>query len=137
MTIINRPIRLFMALALLPFSQAYAQDTMLDAVMNACEADLAQYCSQVEPGDGRLLYCVAAHGDKIGVECQYALFEAATLLAQYADTILHIAENCETEIDTLCRDISVGEGRILACLDNHEAELGEACATALAEGTAE
>lgn len=121
----------FLTLALLAMGQVSAQDSMLEYVVDACEADLQQYCSQVTPGDGRLVYCVAAHSDKISGECQFALFEAATLLARYSDAILDIAENCETEIDSLCGDVAVGEGRILACLDEHEAELGEACRAAL------
>ena len=128
---------ILMLSAMLVVAPTYAQDTMLDFVMDACEADLQQYCSQVTPGDGRLLYCVAAHGDKISGDCQYALFEAATLLAKYADTLLDIAESCEVEIDTLCAEVEIGEGRILRCLDEHEDELGDACRTAMAAGSAE
>ena len=136
MTLI-RPKALFLTLGLLAAGQVSAQDSMIENVMDACEADLQQYCSQVTPGDGRLLYCVAAHSDKISGECQFALFEAATVLARYSDAILEIAENCETEIDSLCGDVAVGEGRILACLDEHEAELGEACRTAIQTADAE
>jgi len=136
MTLI-RPKALFLTLGLLAAGQVPAQDSMIQNVMDACEADLQQYCSQVTPGDGRLVYCVAAHSDKISGECQFALFEAATVLARYSDAILEIAENCETEIDSLCGDVAVGEGRILACLDEHEAELGEACRTAIGTADAE
>jgi len=136
MTLI-RPKALVLALGLLATGQVPAQDSMIEDVMDACEADLQQYCSQVTPGDGRLVYCVAAHSDKISGECQFALFEAATVLARYSDAILEIAENCETEIDSLCGDVAVGEGRILACLDEHEAELGEACRTTIGTADAE
>jgi hypothetical protein len=136
MTLI-RPKALFLTLGLLAVGQVSAQDSMIENVMDACEADLQQYCSQVTPGDGRLVYCVAAHSDKISGECQFALFEAATVLARYSDAILEIAEKCETEIDSLCGDVAVGEGRILACLDEHEAELGEACRTAIGTADAE
>jgi len=132
-----RPKALFLTLALLAVGQVSAQDSLIENVMDACEADLQQYCSQVTPGDGRLVYCVAAHSDKISGECQFALFEAATVLARYSDAILEIAESCETEIDSLCGDVAVGEGRILACLDEHEAELGEACRTAIGTADAE
>jgi len=133
----TRSKALFLTLALLAVGKVSAQESMLENVMDACEADLQQYCSQVTPGDGRLLYCVAAHSDKISGDCQFALFEGATLLARYSDVILDIAENCDTEIDTLCGDVAIGEGRILACLDEHEAELGEACRTAIGTADAE
>lgn len=122
-----------LALGVLALGQAAAQDTLLEYVVDACEQDLDQYCSQVTPGDGRLLYCIAAHADKISGECNFALFEAASLLAQMADAVLYVAESCATEIDTLCADVALGEGRILACLEAHDAELGDSCKTALAE----
>lgn len=114
-----------------------AQESMMDYVMQACADDLEQYCSQVTPGDGRLLYCVAAHGDKISGQCQYALYEAAVVLADAADAIVYIAESCDTEIDVLCGDVIVGEGRLLACLEEHEAELGESCRNAVTEPSPE
>ncbi len=132
-----RKIALVLSLAMLGISQAYAQDTLLDYVLDACGPDLEQYCSQVTPGEGRLLYCVAAHEDKISGQCQYALFEAAALLSELADAIIYVAESCETEIETLCRDVEMGEGRILACLEQNSAALGETCVTALADTAGE
>lgn len=126
-------ISLALGLAVLGASQVCAQDTLHDYVMEECRADLEQYCSQVTPGEGRLLYCVAAHEDKISGQCQYALFEAAVLLSELADAILYVAESCEAEIDTLCADVAMGEGRILACLDDNRADLGAPCAAVLAE----
>jgi Golgi apparatus protein 1 len=126
-----------LALATLGMSQAAAEETLLDYVLAACEGDLQQYCSQVTPGEGRLLHCVAAHEDKISGECSFALYEAANLLAQLADAIVDIAASCETEIDTLCSEVAAGEGRILACLDQHADELGDACTTAIARNIVE
>lgn len=124
---------LLFLLTLLAGGGAAAQDTLLDYVVDACEADLQQYCSQVTPGEGRLLYCVAAHEDKISGQCSYALFSAAVLLEQLADFIVDVAASCETEIETLCGEVELGEGRILACLEEHEAELGDACKSVIAE----
>jgi len=135
--IITRRIALTLSLALLGISQSYAQDTLRDYVMEECAADLEQYCSQVTPGEGRLLYCVAAHEDKISGQCQYALFEAAVLLADLADAILYLAESCESEIDTLCADVAMGEGRILACLEENDSALSGTCVTALNETAGE
>lgn len=123
---------LFLTLALFVVGEVSAEDSLMESVTNACEADLGRYCSQVTPGEGRLLYCVAAHGDKITSECQYALFRAATVLAELSDALLDVADNCETEIDTLCADVKLGERRILSCLEEHENALGESCRTAVA-----
>jgi hypothetical protein len=131
--ITNRLKALLLIPAVFALGQASAEESMIEYVMNACEGDLEQYCSQVTPGDGRLLYCVAAHGDKISGDCQYALFEAATVLAQMSDVIVAVADSCETEIDTLCGDVKLGEGRIVACLQEHDSDIGESCRAAVAE----
>ncbi|MDH4107430.1 MAG: cysteine rich repeat-containing protein [Gammaproteobacteria bacterium] len=110
-----------------------AQDSLVDHVIKACEADLGRYCSQVTPGEGRILHCMAAHEDKISGRCQYAFYEAASLLEQMTVAIAYFASSCETEIDTLCADVEAGEGRILACLEENDAEVGDTCRQAISD----
>ena len=114
-------------------SQSYAQDSLLEYVVDACRGDLETYCSQVTPGQGRLLHCVAAHEDKLSGQCEYALYQAASLLEQLTVAIAYVAQSCETEIKTLCSDVEAGEGRILACLEENDAQVGDACRKAVAE----
>ena len=118
-------------------SNALAQETLIDHLVNACENDIENYCSQVTPGNGRMLHCMAAHEDKISGQCEYAFYQAATLLEQLSVAINYVAQECKTEIQTLCSDIVVGEGRILACLDEHPEEVGEACKKAVADTVGE
>jgi len=115
------------------FGTASAQESLLEYVVNACEGDLEQYCSQVTPGEGRLLHCVAAHEDKLSGQCEYALYQAASLLEQLSVAIVYFAQSCQTEIETLCRDVEAGEGRILACLTENEAQVGDTCRKAIAD----
>ena len=49
-------------------------------MIDACKPEIEAYCSQVTPGNGRLLHCVAAHEDKLSGQCEYALYQAASLL---------------------------------------------------------
>lgn len=116
---------------------AVAQDSLAEYVVDACEADLKQYCSQVTPGEGRLLHCVAAHEDKLSGQCEYALYQAASLLEQLTMAIAYVAQSCETEIKSLCSEVEAGEGRILACLEENGASLGDPCKKALSETVGE
>ena len=116
---------------------ASAQESLVDHLIIACESDIEKYCSQVTPGEGRLLHCAAAHEDKISGQCGYALYQAATLLEQVSMAIAYVARECETEIETLCGDLMVGEGRILACLNENEEKIGEGCEKAIADTVAE
>ena len=118
-------------------SNVLAQESVVDHLISACESDIENYCSQVTPGEGRMLHCMAAHEDKISGQCEYALYQAATLLEQLSMAIAYVARECETEIETLCSDVVVGEGRILACLDEHEAKVGEGCKKAITDTVAE
>jgi hypothetical protein len=118
-------------------AQASAQDTLLEYVVDACESDLQQYCSQVTPGNGRLLHCVAAHEDKLSGRCEYALYQAASLLEELTVAIEYFAESCATEITTLCSDVEAGEGRILACLEENSADVGATCKAAIEDTVGE
>ncbi len=119
------------AVVILTGPNALAQDTLVDHLINACESDIKNYCSQVTPGEGRMLHCMAAHEDKISGQCEYALYQAAALLEQLSMAIAYVARECETEIESHCSDVVAGEGRILVCLDEHEEDVGDACKKAV------
>lgn len=125
------------AIALFAASNALAQETLLEHVVMACETDLQNYCSQVTPGNGRLLHCMAAHEDKISGQCEYAFYQAATLLEQLSVAINYLAQECKTDIQTHCSDVEMGDGKILACLAEHEEEVGEGCKKAVADTVGE
>ena len=127
----------FGILAVAAAAPAVAEDSLLEYVLTSCEADIKQYCSQVTPGEGRLLHCAAAHEDKLSGQCSYALYQAASLLEQLAVAIAYVAQSCETEIKTLCGDVKAGEGRILSCLEGNAESLGDGCKKALADTVSE
>ena len=124
-------------LALAAAAPAMAQDSLLEYVMTSCEGDIKQYCSQVTPGEGRVLHCAAAHDDKLSGQCSYALYQAASLLEQLSVAIAYVAQSCETEIKTLCGDVKAGEGRVLSCLEGNGESLGDPCKKALADTVSE
>jgi hypothetical protein len=133
----NKMILVTFAVAIFAGPGALAQDTLIDHLIDACESDIQNYCSQVTPGNGRLLHCMAAHEDKISGQCEYALYQAATLLEQLSMAIAYVARECEIEIETHCSDALAGEGRILVCLDEHEEQDGEGCKKAIGDAVVE
>jgi hypothetical protein len=38
---------------------------------------------------------------------------------------------CHDDVDRLCKDVQPGEGRILACLKSHQADVSKGCTTAV------
>ncbi len=109
----------------------FAQDTLLEYVRQSCDADISKFCSNVTPGDGRLVYCIAAHEDKISNQCISAFYNAASALEHLVETMVYVAESCATDIETHCADTPIGKGRILACLDARGDAVSEKCRMAV------
>jgi hypothetical protein len=110
---------------------ASAQDDIIEAVMKACETEITTYCSQVTPGEGRLLACFYAHGDKVSARCEYALYEGVAALEQFVNAITYVATECHDDLLKLCGEVEMGEGRVGTCLLEHKADVTEACRQAI------
>src|SRR6476619_7830150 len=65
-------------------------------LQNSCADEINKYCSTVTPGEGRLLYCMQAHEDKISAKCAYELGEAAARLQTSADNLRDAINACKT-----------------------------------------
>jgi hypothetical protein len=120
-----------LGLFLLGGTGSWAQDDIIENMVEACEAEITAYCSQVTPGEGRLLACFYAHGDKISPRCEYALYEGAAALEQFAAALTHLATQCHDDLVTHCAEVELGEGRVATCLLDHKAEVTNACRQAI------
>jgi hypothetical protein len=114
-----------------------AEESVIDHLINSCQTDIENYCSQVTPGEGRLVYCMAAHEDKISSQCNYALYQTAALLEQLAAALNYVAQECGEDIQTLCSDVAIGEGRVLACLEANDEKVSGSCKQAVSDTIAE
>jgi hypothetical protein len=109
---------------------APAQD-LVEIVVNGCEKELTSYCSNVTPGEGRVLSCLYAYGDKLSGKCEFALYDAAAQLERAVAALSYVANECDADIDNYCASVMVGEGRILACLNKNESKIAPRCNQAL------
>jgi hypothetical protein len=100
-------------------------------VREGCASELSQYCADVTPGEGRLLACLYAHGDKLTGPCDYALYDAAARLERAIDTIAYVASECRAEIESHCANVQPGKGRIAQCLKDNASQLSPGCDQAL------
>jgi Cysteine rich repeat len=113
--------------------EAAMQGELTAQVAEGCENELVQYCSEVTPGEGRLLACLYAYGDKLSGQCQGALYDAAVRLERAVDAVAFVAAQCSTELDTLCANVQPGEGRIAQCLRANQSQLSPSCSQALTD----
>jgi Golgi apparatus protein 1 len=105
-----------------------ARITKLEA---ACARDIKKYCRSVTPGEGRLIYCMQAHEDKISTKCAFELGEAATGVQTAADALKDGVIACKAEIAGVCGKTVPGQGRIAACLLENKSTASSGCAEAL------
>jgi Cysteine rich repeat len=112
---------------------AAVQGQLGEQVLNGCNTELARFCAEVTPDEGRLLACLYAHGDKLSKQCDYALYNAAARLERAIGAITYVASECRAELETHCATVDVGEGRVAQCLKSHASELSPGCDQALTE----
>jgi len=110
-----------------------AEDDPIDKAVKACQPEIEAYCSQVTPGEGRMLACFFAHGDKLSGSCNWALYEASAALDDFVSAVAYVASECHSDLMQFCGDVEMGEGRVGVCLLEHEEEVTEACRKAMAD----
>jgi hypothetical protein len=108
-----------------------AQETLIETVANGCQTELATYCKDVKPGEGRVLACLYAYEDKLSGKCEYALYDAAARLERAVAALTYVAKECEADIVANCAGVKVGEGRVLQCLEKNEAKVSKRCKGAI------
>jgi hypothetical protein len=133
----------FMSLLVIrPIGPASAQADIAKAIVNkltalaakvesSCADDIKKYCSTVTPGEGRIIYCMQAHEDKISPKCAYDLEEAATNVQTSLDNLKEAIVACKAEITGVCANIVPGQGRIAACLITNKSAASKSCSDAL------
>ena len=108
---------------------------IVETVQQGCAAEITAYCSQVSPGEGRLLACFYAHEDKLSGQCQYALYSASAQLDQAVGALDYLATQCRDDILKFCAQVQVGEGRVLDCIKSNKESVSAACNQAVSDVT--
>jgi hypothetical protein len=119
------------AISIGTISSASAVETLIESVGQGCAGELSTFCSQVTPGEGRVLACLYAHEDKLSGQCEYALYDAAAQLERFVGALTYVANECSDDLDTHCAAVEGGEGRIAQCLLDNKENLQPRCATAI------
>lgn len=112
-------------------SNANAAEDIIESVAKGCEKELTSYCSNVTPGEGRVLACLYAHNDKLSGQCEYALYDAAVQLERFVAALSYLANECDADLEKFCSAVETGEGRLLQCLDDNSKKISARCTQAL------
>ena len=96
-------------------------------ILGACEADIASYCAEVEPGDGRIAACLYAYEDKLSEPCDAAMADTADVIDLFFDRLRYVKQQCGEDIRTLCSEVELGQGRLFTCLAEKRSEISAGC----------
>jgi hypothetical protein len=110
---------------------ATADQSLLQTVATGCETELEGYCKDVTPGDGRILACLYAYGDKLSSTCEYALYDAAVQLERAVAAMAYVANECGDDLNQHCSGVAMGQGRLLQCLEKNAAQVSQRCKQAV------
>lgn len=81
----------------------------------ACKADAETVCKGVQPGQGRVLRCLAENKEKLSSGCRAEIAEGES------------RHPCMKDMERLCKGVQPGGGRMMECMKQHEAELSPEC----------
>ena len=104
-----------------------AQESLIETVANGCKVELEKYCSNVTPGEGRVLACLYAYSDKLSGRCEYALYDAAVRLERAVAALSYAVNECSSDLKKFCGNVEAGEGRLLECLQKNDAQVSNRC----------
>ena len=110
---------------------ASAGGSLVETVAKGCEKELNSYCANVTPGEGRILACLYAHGDKLSGQCEYALYDAAVQLERAVAALSYLANECDADLEQYCASVTPGPGRLIDCLEKNSKKISNRCKQAL------
>jgi len=106
---------------------------IVDIDVRGCDADAAILCPGLPLNSRNSFMCLMAYEDNLSFSCELGIAEAAMTLEQGLMAIDYSIKSCEADADKFCLDVEPGEGRIVKCLKQNEANLANQCVTALKE----
>ena len=120
---------LFAAALFLAGSVFTAQPIQAQGVLENCEEEIQALCSQVSPGDGRLISCMYAHENYLGESCANSIADFGDILDFVFSRIRGAMETCISDIEKHCADAEFGGGRMMSCLSEKASDITPECKT--------
>jgi hypothetical protein len=91
-----------------------------------CREDREKHCPKVIKGNHKGMWqCMKEHEAELSEGCK-------NHIAQVREKSRDIKKACKADYKKLCKQVKAGEGRIINCLKENEANLSDSCKGALA-----
>jgi hypothetical protein len=112
-------ILVFLGLSIMAIRIANAEDY-------PCKKDVTRFCKDIQPGEGRILRCLALHEKNLTPTCKKNL-------AQAKKAVEEVQNACADDYAIFCSSVLPGQGKIPACLEKNEKILTRKCKAHLKE----
>lgn len=90
-----------------------------------CRADREKFCANVIKGNHKGMWqCMKEHEAELSEPCK-------NHIAEVREKSREIKKACKADYKKLCKQVKAGQGRIIQCLKQNEAQLSEGCKAAL------
>lgn len=128
-SLFNLSLRLSLVGIFAGFSLAHA-----DGKLKACREDLQSHCKDVKKGHGKKIECLKAVPD-LKPDCKTALDALEKRKEEFKKERKELAketrEACKTDVESHCKDVEPGDGRIRDCLAEKKTVVSEGCRISL------
>ncbi|MES0810836.1 hypothetical protein ABLO27_15235 [Roseibium sp. SCPC15] len=123
----------------LPITLVSIDQTRASGLMTACSTDIASLCNGVREGRGRISACLFAHDNKISTSCRPELTKVTTsrmfekmippdvLKMRNTPGEAKLRQVCAADINSRCKGVPPGKGRLLACLYAWSNKVSQPC----------
>jgi hypothetical protein len=93
---------------------------------NPCKKDIAKFCKNIEPGEGRILRCLTLSEEDLTPVCRKQIDRTKMAV----DEVQNV---CADDYAIFCSSVLPGQGRSLACLEKNKKLLTPKCKVGLSE----
>jgi hypothetical protein len=118
--------------AILVAAPAFAAQSLIDQLRDACGDEVRDLCADISPGNGRLVACLYANENQLAPRCSYVLYQASPHLGDMIAGLTRMANACRADVEQLCQDFQPGQGGIANCLRLRKAQVSAGCNEAIA-----
>ncbi|HXX53060.1 MAG TPA: cysteine rich repeat-containing protein [Thermodesulfovibrionales bacterium] len=95
-----------------------------------CAGDVAKFCGNVKPGEGRMAGCLKQNEAQLSLACKVHL-------VQVKESLKEADKACEDDIAMYCGGVKPGGGQIMECLKANKSHLSRKCKRKLFEAKEE
>ncbi|MBK8395713.1 MAG: hypothetical protein IPL26_10815 [Leptospiraceae bacterium] len=97
------------------------------SISSDCKIEQDKFCKEISNPKAKVIQCLAEHKDDLSDVCKSHLKTYSEKMQQ------NMKVGCKADVDSFCKWVLPGGGRILKCLFKNETSLSDSCKKVLNE----